>query len=223
MRRKTFRSSKARRTQRNKLAKVSKDVTKLKQQVERKSIDHNVSWTNVSTIEAVQDINGGITQGSGDTNRIGNKVTAKSMQIRYQAKIGDGVANDSYNQMRAIVVKYVPNDPTVSIGLQHILENYNPSSPEEIMVSPYKRDSEYQFTILSDKVHNLYWGNDSGGTGGAPRIKSANLKFNLKDAAIRYDSAGMLRTKYALIFVSDSGAVTHPQVCFHTRFYYTDK
>ena len=145
-RRRPMRSSKARRSQQNKLAKVSKDVTMLKQQVERKSIDHNASWTTVSTIEAVQDINGGIAQGSGDTERIGNKITAKSMQVKYQCKIGDGVANDSYNQLRAIVLKYVPNDPTVSIGLQDILANYNPSSPEEIMVSPYKRDSPYKIT-----------------------------------------------------------------------------
>ena len=125
--------------------------------------------------------------------------------------------------MRILVVKYVPKDPTTSIGLGDILANYNPSAPEEIMVSPYKRDSEYQFTVMSDKVHNLYWGNNSGGSGGAPRIKSANLKFKLNDAVIRYDSANYLKTKYTLIAVSDSGAVTNPELCFHTRFYYTDK
>lgn len=225
MRKKPSRFSKARRTtQKSKLKKLQQDVSKLKGQIERKSIDHAVSWTNVTTIEAVQDINGGINQGSGDTERIGNKITAKSMQVKYQCKIGDGVANDSYNQMRAIVLRYVVKDPTVSINLKDILANYSGTAPEQTMVSPYKRDSEYTFTIMYDKVHNLYWGNNSGvSSGGAPRIKSANLKFNLKDHPIRYDDQNLLKTKYALIFVSDSGAITHPQVCFHTRFYYTDK
>lgn len=219
----TGRASKARRSTTAKLNKVAKDVSKLKSQVEVKSIDHVEPWTSVSTTEEVYILNGNIPQGGGDSERIGNKISAKSMQIKYQCKIGDGIAaNDSYNQMRVIVLKYVTDNPTAPIPLDQVLQTVNPTNPEETMLSPYKRDSKFLFTKMSDKVHNLYWGNNSGGTGGAPRIKSANLKFKLKDAPIRYSSLGDLKTFYAIIFVSDSNVADHPEFCFHSRFYYTD-
>lgn len=224
-RRKPSRISKARRSTATKVRKIAKDLSNLKKQVERKSADYVQNYSEINSSGDISHVGGSlVTQGTGDTERIGNKITAKSLQIRWQAKIGASsvVPNDAYNQLRLMVIRYETDDPATAPTIADFLENHNVMSPEETMVSPYKRDSNYQFTIMHDKVHNLYWGNNSGGTGGAPRLKMGILKFNLKDRAIRYATGGP-KTNYIVFSVSDSGATPSPELALHSRFYFTDK
>lgn len=204
---------------------VSKISKMLKQNVEKKSYTHAQSWTDV-------DVNGfefqcfdGISQGSADTQRVGNKITAKSLRISYQCKIGNAslTPNDGYNQMRVLLVSYTTDDPTTPAPIDEILQNHDLVNPENIMVSPYKLDSVYKYTVLYDKVHNLYWGNASGYTGGgAERIARGLISLNLKDKLITVDGGNNNLEKAQLIFVSDSGASTHPQMCFSSRLRYID-
>lgn len=205
--------------------KLQRQVSALKSQVERKSIDVIQNYTEINSSGnefALAASN--IVQGTGDTERIGNKITAKSLHLRWQLKIGESsvVPNDAYNQIRLMVIKYETDDPSIAPSATDFLENLNVLNPEEVMVSPYKRDSNYQFNIMYDKIHNLYWGNNSGGTGGAPRLKNGVLKFKLRDKNIRYASMGP-KTKIILLAISDSGATPSPNLAFHSRFYYTDK
>ena len=219
------RKQKASRRPMRSISKLRKDVTSLKNQVERKSVDHVLHWTALPSTLSVQDFNDTISQGTANNQRVGNKITAKSLQIKAQFKIGNSsiTANDSYNQVRMIIIRYETDDPSSTPLIDDILEHTDTNSPEELMCSMYKRDSNYRFNVLYDKVHNLYWGNNSGGSGGGPRLKIVNFKHNCKDRSIRFNSSGNPTTKYTALFISDSGVSTHPELCYNTRFYFTDK
>ena len=140
-----------------------------------------------------------------------------------QCRIGTGISNDAYNQIRVLIIKYNTDDPSTTPDISDILET-TANSSEELMVSMYKRESDYRFNVLHDKVYDTYWRNASGYTsGGAPQISSFQFNKKLNDLSIRYNNAGNPLTNLLMIVVSDSGAVTHPEICYATRFYYTDK
>lgn len=208
------------------LKRVKKDVAKLKSNIERKSVGETSPWTAVST--SATEIGLGpklITQGTGQNDRVGNRITGKSVNVKMQLKIGDGVSNDAYNQIRCIIIKYTTDDPADTPNLSDILETTTASS-EELMVSMYKRDSDYRFNVLHDHVYDLYWRNSSGftaGSGGAPQIRTFSFHKKLNDLSIRYNNSGDPTTELLMFVVSDSGVVTHPEICYSTRFYYTDK
>ena len=123
-----------------------------------------------------------------------------------------------------IIFKYITNTPTAIPSLADILQQGDTGSSNEArMISHYKTNSNYRFTILHDKVHNLYWGNSSGAAGCAPRVKSQDLRFDLKNTSVRYDVGSNAKTGYMMLMVSDSGAITHPEMAWSARFYFTDE
>lgn len=221
-RRKPNRSTKAKRSA---IAKLKKDVSVLKKSVERKCHDVHHDYVGISNGTTNYAIfNDTIPQGDTKQSRSGDKITAKSLLVKYQARIASGVNNDHYNQIRVIIFKYITNTPTAIPSLPDILQYGDTGSSNEArMTSPYKTNSNYRFTILHDKVHNLYWGNSSGAAGGAPRLKSQDLRFDLKNASVRYDVSSNAKTGYMMLMVSDSGAITHPEMCWSARFYFTDE
>ena len=96
------------------------------------------------------------------------------------------------------------------------------------MTSFYKRESDYKFNILHDHVYDVYWRNASGyspsvGSGGAPQLRSFEINKKLKDLTIRYNTSNNPLTNLLMIVVSDSSVATHPEICYSTRLYYTDK
>lgn len=210
----------------NALKKVKKDVAHLKANIEKKNVDESSAWQAVSTTPTYIGLGPKlISSGTDNGQRVGNKITGKSINVKMQLRIGDGVANDAYNQIRCIIIKYNTDDPASTPDISDILETTTASS-EELMVSNYKRESDYRFNVLHDHVYDCYWRNASGysaGSAGAPQLRNFTFHKSLKDLSIRYNNNGDPLTELLMIVVSDSGAITHPEVCYSTRFYYTDK
>lgn len=216
---------------RGKVNKLSKDVKQLKSAIEKKSFDHSSPWQ--ATTSSPSYIGLGpmdILEGTGPNERVGNKITAKSISVNMQLRIGDGLGttfNDAYNQVRVIILKYNTDQPNNTPDLNDILQIDGSTSVEETMIAHYKRDSDVKFNILHDKVYDLYWRNASGyqpavGSGGAPQLRQFSFSKKLNDKTIRYNASNEPLTNLLMMVVSDSGATTNPEICYTTRFYYTD-
>lgn len=212
------------------LSKINKKVNSLLNQVEKKYLELSHAYSSVTTSGNTHDgklIVDGIAVGNNRAERIGEKIHLDTLQIRGQFRIGNGVANDAYNQIRMLVlmVKYDVHtaDPTIDELL-----NPGPSVPgvstEQVIQGLYRKNPDYQYKVLYDKVHTCYWRNASGlGAGqGSPQLIQFNIRRKLNED-IHYTDAGIpIGYLPYLIMISDSGAVTHPEISYNTRLTWSD-
>lgn len=209
------------------LSKVNKKLNNLIGSVEQKQVMQNyekVSMTTTPTYYAFNIPN--ITQGPGELQeRVGDKILLKKIQVKMQLQIGENLTtslNDNYNQCRIILILY-QTQQGVHPTMDDILNEQSTSgAPILVMNSLYKKSPKFKYRVLYDKVHNLYWRNSSGATGGAVSIKNINIVRKLNQE-IHYDGAAVPAGWVpALLVASDSAAVQHPYLSYCSRITYTD-
>lgn len=157
----TFRKSKSRKSvdkrQDRQIMKLSKLVRFSK---ERKFIDQQLqtsigtSWQGVFTRPLTY-----IAQGNGETQRIGNKLLIHRIQFKTHVTAGD-----TTNLYRILIVRF-GHCPTTALGIQNVLQNYNNTTPFQIM-SFKKRNAPSKYSILWDSGVRSTVGN--GATADSP-------------------------------------------------------
>lgn len=95
-----------------------------------------------------------IPEGTTDNTRIGNKIKIFRHQIKMVVTAGDAT-----NIYRVLVIRF-GHCPTASLGIQNVLENYNNTSPFQIL-GYFKRNAPSRYQILYDSGVQKLAGNGS--------------------------------------------------------------
>lgn len=148
-----------------------------------------------------------ITQGTGEANYIGDTITPLYITIR-----GLFVHSDATNALRVIVFQTLGNTvATISSLLQY------PAGTTHACLSPVKKNTRRQYQILRDKIYTT--------SASGNEVKSFKIKVPMyglqstefTDAAGTVGSGGLY-----MLLMTDSAAITHPDVRITHRVTFTD-
>lgn len=155
-------------------------------------------------------------QGDTDTERSGDRIMIKSVEVRQKMACGD-----TTNMIRVIFFQWRPSVPPTIAG--QILQA-DPITASITVLSVYSKDFYPDFKILYDKTHRLA----GNGTANYPatNITTNYEHFFLKrfNKQIQYAAGGIVNStnNIFLLIVSDSGALPNPTYSFDMRINYTD-
>lgn len=146
----------------------------------------------------------GIAQGDGSDQRIGDKATLKSLNVRGYM---EAESADVTNTLRFMVVKGKSGLDQSQISTSDFPSVY-------ACVTPDMRD---KYTVLFDKVYTLKCSWD--GTNTVQEQRPINWKFNLRNARIRFNpgAATVAGGGVYIYAVSNSSVVSHPDIEYATE------
>lgn len=149
-------------------------------------------------------IGSNVAAGTGDSNRIGDKISLSRVYLNISFRIPNG--GDHTNVIRCILFQWKnPTTPTVS-SILSTTNDYN---------SVYDHDGRQNYKILYDKHIDLsYYG---------PAQKSYQIKIKNLARTVTYLSSTAQKNAVYILLISDSGAVLNPNVDYNCRSYYTDQ
>lgn len=189
---------------------VTKDQLRraLATKTELKFFDTNPSATSITTAAVIFSLSD-VTQGVTDNTRVGDTLLPKRLYIKMNFVGADVPANI----MRVVIFRW--NMSTVSDvpGLSEILE-----STAQPVLAPFAQDNRQRFTMLYDRTWVL---NPNAASQTNSIVAMKTLKLAKKPIQFNAGTVDGMFKIYAL-FVSDSGAITHPTVAFSSRLNYTD-
>lgn len=116
-----------------------------------------------------------IPEGTQDGQRIGNKVKIFRIQLKMLV-----TSADLTNIYRILVVRF-GHCPTASLGIQNVLENYNNTSPFQIL-GFFKRNAPSKYSILYDSGVQRLAGNYQNATSPAGPISQRSHNIILKNS-----------------------------------------
>lgn len=191
---------------------VKKIVEKeTRKQMERKWVEYSFSGTvdNASTVGCVSII----PVGTSNTQRIGDSVEATSMQIYYDVNVAD-----SYNLVRMVVFQWRSDSTPVYTD---ILDRHGNTAIRPLDF--YNQDNKQLYTIIYDKIIQVDDYNPN-------KLYKKNVDLtkvlSRKNMTIDFDTTDIGGTNpltgFWVLFVSDSGAITHPGAKASIRVYYRD-
>lgn len=202
--------------QNKKMYKIAKKVTKriINQQIERHYFDTEQDNT-VSSSGSIYELSG-TTVGDGDTQRTGDRITIKSLQIRGNVNLGDAT-----NIVRIIVFQWLADSgaalPDASTDILQSTTVGTANAP----FGMYSKDfAGYTWVPLYDKTIQLTTQDDA-------KLFYVNISAkNFKGKArpyIQYQGSGQNGVGNLFMAVySDSGAITHPGINFVARLRFTN-
>lgn len=154
-----------------------------------------------------------VTQGVGDSDRIGDTLTPIRLNFRYTLNYGD-----TYNNVRVILFRWKPA-AAISGAFPNgnqILNVAGMTVAENFPLAPYNRDLVDQYTILYDRTHTLNSVNSINAIS-----KKVSLKLSKKE--IRFTAATSDHSRGIWLFaISDSAGVPNPGLIFTSELLYTD-
>lgn len=161
------------------------------------------SWSNLLPRDLTY-----IPEGTTDNTRIGNKIKIFRHQIKVLVTVGD-----STNVYRILVVRF-KQVPTASLGIQNVLENYNNTTPFQIL-GYFKRNSPSGYQILYDSGVRTIAGNAGSDT--SPSSSSSQKQHNIilknpKGWLVQYSDANansVVNGFTYVVAVSDSAIAPH--------------
>lgn len=179
--------------------------------LEKKYQDLSFNATIPSDGSAIQKLTS-ITQGTGDSSRIGDKIRVLSWKCRFQF-----VAADTTNAVRMILFQWHPDDNVSTPILGNILQQIN-------YTSYYNHDQGNLFSVFFDKTYTLQ------SSDMANRVTTQTYRFGKKTGKMRWIKQNIKfngntptgSDNLYCIFVSDSTAGPHPTVNGSSRLVYTD-
>lgn len=151
--------------------------------------------------------------GTHDGQRIGNKVKIFRIQLKVCV-----TTSDLTNIYRILVVRF-GHCPTAQLGIQNVLEDYNNTSPFQIL-GFFKRNAPSKYSILYDSGVQRLAGNYQTATSPAGPISQRCHNIILKNAdgwLVQYDdqNANSVTNGFTyVVAVSDSSVL--PNVGFQT-------
>lgn len=167
------------------------------------------------TSDSVINLTGGITQGTGDTNRIGNSILAKniSLKIAYNFSGSLGPPPILGLHCRATLICWKDNQTSSPITVNEIFEV--PSN----LYSPVNKDFSEQFVVIKDKFFALNAMNGIAGEQGFTHMKLfKNLNWHM-----RWSGAASPSTNHVfMIFRSSASGANVMHVTYYSRLNFTD-
>lgn len=219
------------RNQRNQTQLVKKIVKKeLAKEIEFK--DYNrASAPNSVTSGGVIEYLTNIAGGTNDSQRIGNEITIKSLDLRYEITAPGG---DVTNIVRVILFRDMSAGPAVTppvvattpIGAGVLQSQSDDPTPIVYItngmqaIQPFLSENRDRYKILMDRVHTL--GDSSNSSLPYRVVGSRYIKKNMKVKYYDNNANSSDRGSFYLMFISDSSAIAHPVYTFNCKFIYTD-
>lgn len=153
-----------------------------------------------------------INQGDGDTDREGDQLGLRSIEINFQTYLDlAAAAPDNNNVVRFIVFQWYPTTtPTVN----SILTSLTP--PAITPIAPYFHDNRFNFKILLDKRFALAKNGQHVRTFRSYVIKGFKPQVQFNNASITGTN------KIYALTISDSGAISHPTAAWVAKLNYSD-
>lgn len=196
----------------------NRDIALLKRAVrwgkESKYVDQQLqtsigtTWTNILTRDLTY-----IPEGTTDNTRIGNKIKIFRHQIKVVVTCGDLT-----NLYRILVIRF-HNCPTASVTAGNVLENYNNTTPFQLM-GFFRRNAPSQYNILYDSGVRTIAGNyqvDVSPASSATQKSHNIILKNKKGWIVQYSNANansVVNGFTYVLAVSDSSIA--PSVGFQT-------
>ena len=154
-----------------------------------------------------------LTQGDGSDERVGNKVTLKSVTLD-----ATYVRADNYNRMRMILLQ--PLDGNEPVGLADVLKyNVYATHGNLVFSSPYttRTTTDRRYKILMDTTFEMNSFKNYA-------IKKGKITYSKGGKVIHYDGTSVNPTSYnlQLLHISDSVAAPYPSAKLNIRFKYID-
>lgn len=158
-----------------------------------------------------------IIQGTSDSQRIGNSILAKDLQLRMAINFtsSTGVPNINGIHCRALLIAWKENAQQNAPSIAKIFEA--PSN----LYSPVNKDNSDSFMVIKDKFFTLNATNTNSGTAGFSSMKW----FKKLDYHMRFLDAGANPTQnhiYLILRSSATGLSNALQVTYYSRLNYTD-
>ena len=175
-------------------------------------------YKDVSSSYTVVDYNGAlwdltpISQGTADTERIGDSLAPMKLELRGQVH-----GADSSNDMRIILFRWHSDTADVAPTPSKILQSTF-TSTDLAPYAPYYHDKRDLSTILWDKRICV-----EGSTSSSNYSVDFECKLPIRGKNVRFTANSYDGTyKIYLLVISDSGAVSHPAVTFVNRLFFRD-
>ena len=161
-----------------------------------------------------------ISQGNALSQRIGDKITVKSIQLNcFVQNALSTLAVDAFNNIRIIVLQISqPNLTATPLAVTDFLEITN-------YMSLYKKRPQYKFKVLYDK-HCLTNAQNAGGATWQP-VDSFRKHFKVNvpfpkglDVTYAPGTTTPITNNIKVLLISDSLAIPHPSITFYSRINY---
>lgn len=197
---------------------VSKIAKKaVRASAETKYVDHSASTTDIPQVQAPLQytLTSSISVGTADNgNRIGDKITLRSIDLRYLV-----TPNSSYTALqgavRVVIVKYM-SPSWFSTFYTDVLQS--PSNGLISMCAPFNHDNRRKFHVLYDRVHKF----DLNGSNSA----FVRKMISLKNTTCGFSASGATCIQNDIrMYVYDSGLTasgTQHQFNYNVRLNYID-
>lgn len=166
--------------------------SKIKSNAETKRVNSNVVDLDISSTQSDIDILN-LSKGTEYYERIGDKINVTGFYGKFQM-----IGGDATNVIRVIL--YIPRDPSLTLTGANTYGIIDPAVA----------------TILYDRLHTTTL------NGPNTRIFTVAKKFRGKGMTVEWSGATIKKNRLRMLFVSDSGAVTHPTLSYHWVAYFKD-
>lgn len=194
----------------------------LNKQIETKEITYT-SWGNSTSFSygsgaSIAGLYAAIGQGTGESNRIGNRIKGIGAYLRFAIQPAD---NTNYVRLLVVKAKMAPRvDPSSTASfVQSVLSNTASSSTQ--WLAPVDTD---RFTVLHDKNYFTRFGALDGNSGSTIIYRMIFVnKFIKVTTNCQWDESGVMNNDVWVILLSDSAAIAHPGVVAgFIKSYYKD-
>lgn len=179
----------------------------IQQQSEKKRVDTAAS----STV----DFNGTVINlcdpavGDSNNQKTGIRITPTSTQARIAV-----TAADATNLMRIVIFRWLLDDTVTVPTAAMIFEN---TGAVQAPLSPFASGNRERFNVLYDKLVSV-------STNGPAVVSWEDIITHSKNKDTVFSSSGVTTGtgKLYCVFISDSGAATHPSITYYFRTNYLD-
>lgn len=217
--------------------KVSKKIKKeVKMEINKmlKKAEEYKQYVGTASATAVYDGAGSIithltpiTQGATDSERVGDKLNVKSLQIRLTMYNGSGASSNVYTNFRVFVFQYKDEDNTPAINQIFLSSNANGGATQGTM-SARHIDFLTIYTKLYDKHFHVEGGradaNNFSPTGQLSKTVFINvpMKYVQKKLSYQAGSPNCNNGIWLLITTDQATATINPLVSYDWNVRYTD-
>lgn len=187
--------------------------------LERKFIDTVSTLTGVTSTGTLLTMSSPA-QGAGQSQRVGDSITVKSIDLNYSV-----VGYDATNMVRVILFKWKNDDAAYAPSVSSILtaaQLVQDTAP----FAQFNWDNmkSGDFRICYDRVHSLSYNNAAASPGSAVQAVRKKIVGKRLHGGLVELTAGTTTGEgvYFLLVISDSAAIGHPKFNYSVRIEYTD-
>lgn len=197
-----------------------KDVAKLiNKNIETKYYDYTLTGQTITSTAACSGLPFDISVGDTSSTRDGAKYKLFRLNIRYELFVGD-----VYNTVRIIIFQWKGLSTATPLPAAASILNAGPTGSIDVN-SLYNYDNQPQYVIIYDRTHVLT-GNATAAQYGytTTSVQSVKKRFSLRKCrrVVDLNSSNQGTNRLFFLYISDSGAASHPTMEWASRLEYKD-